>query len=234
MNTASSIDNTPRQRMPGVGQALWKVSDAFRRKSAAASPSDALARPCRIARSIIAYPPSRAALRRASRCQVSGDTGAACRQERVTEGQQPDGCDEVACRRRNRRRHGDNQRDDLHDADRSSPRSVGRQRAPHPGPQPARRHEQVPQQTRTAGPTAPLCRTPREDGQHQNQRRVGFHVEARSKRADRACATRHPAVDAVEQRRDDGDGHDAPCHDRRRRLTDEACEPRDQHGAKER
>ena len=33
MKATSSIDNSPRHRMPGVGQALSKVSDAFKRKS---------------------------------------------------------------------------------------------------------------------------------------------------------------------------------------------------------
>src|SRR3954462_2742044 len=54
--TVSSIDNGPRQRTPGVGQALSNVSEAFRRKSAAASPtmraqirSDTTPRLCRTA-----------------------------------------------------------------------------------------------------------------------------------------------------------------------------------------
>ena len=38
MNAASSMDNVPRQRMPGVGHALCNVSEAFRRKTATASP----------------------------------------------------------------------------------------------------------------------------------------------------------------------------------------------------
>src|SRR5436190_20511746 len=67
MNAASSIDNTPRHRMPGVGQALSNVSDAFRRKIATetdkirlkADPTFGALSDC--TRSIIAYPPSRVA-----------------------------------------------------------------------------------------------------------------------------------------------------------------------------
>ena len=58
-------------------------------------------------------------------------------------------------------------------------------------------------------------------------------IEPRPECADRSRAARHPAVDAVEHRRDAGDKHDAPRQGRRRGLTDEAGEPRHQYGADE-
>ena len=112
------------------------------------------------------------------------------------------------------------------------PRSDGRQRRPHPRPQPARPPRRRTAAVPTEGPTVPpcpYCQT--RIGQHENQRGICFHVEPHPECADRPGAARHPPVDAVQQQRDDSDEHHAPGNNGRHRPGGKSCEQRDEHGA---
>src|SRR5258706_14027829 len=81
--------------------------------------------------------------------QRVGEEGAAERGERRRR-------DEGAQRRSDDRRDGEDQSDDLHDADRLTP-AAWRQRTLQPRPEPARGHEQISQQSRDDHPRPGLA-----------------------------------------------------------------------------
>ena len=70
-------------------------------------------------------------------------------------------------------------------------RTLGKERPSHPRQRPSRGDEQVSKQPGDQHPGTGLAVLPRQDGEHLNQQRVGFHVEARAERAGHAgCAAR--------------------------------------------
>ncbi len=99
--------------------------------------------------------------------------------------------------------------DALQHADRlASP--AGWQFAGEPGPADAGEHEAVAHRSGEQHPGAGALPAPREHGEHQDQQRVGLHVEARTEAAREPAAPCEPAIDAVEHRGQGRDRHRAP------------------------
>ena len=142
------------------------VSDAFRRKIAADEAEERRPRRYRSHSSIIAY-------------RWRGESQRV-NQKRIAEREERGGGDRGSSRAESK------SAPSPRSARRSARRkSICRERrrpaARHPWPHPPGRDEDVAQQTRQKDPRPRLAIPPDENRQHENQRRVGFHVEPRSR-----------------------------------------------------
>ena len=99
---------------------------------------------------------------------------------------------------------------------------------------PARRDEQIAQQPRGEDPRAGFAVLPDERREHEDQQRIGLHVEPRAEGARLVAAARERAVDAVEGDGGRAEADERPAERRRRRGAEQRGEQHGQRGPHER